>query len=344
MTLSGEATSLEIRDARLEIERPVESANLTVDDPIQRPEGTPDVLIIVLDAARASNFGAYGYPRDTTPFIDRLAADALVFTRAFSECPTTSCSIPNLISGIPFLGTGTGRGKDRVLSDDVTTLAQYLSGAGYYTIGFSDNANNAIARNTHRGFDEFHEMWASESRRRRPERRDPHQLSRRAADAIRAVEPTRPVFAFLHYLPPHKPFAPTPDFDVFGDPDYDGPLKPGMFREVRRGRQSLTPPDLDEMVALYDGNLRMVDDAVEEIFEALRDEGRWDNAIVLITSDHGEAFFEHGVQGHTSTLYDEMVHIPFILKIPGDHGTSNVDTDQLVISLTWCPRFWAAWG
>ena len=85
------------------------------------------------------------------------------------------------------------------------------------------------------------------------------------------------------------------------------------------------------MVALYDGNLRMADDAVGEVFAALQADERWDDAIILVTSDHGEAHLEHGVQGHNSTLYDEMLHIPFILRLPGGQAAPRVDTRQLVV-------------
>ena len=76
-----------------------------------------------------------------------------------------------------------------------------------------------------------------------------------------------------------------------------------LYRDLRRGRQTLSPADVERMVSLYDGNLRMADDAVEQLFAALREVGRWENSLVLVTSDHGEAFFEHGVQGHNTTLY-----------------------------------------
>ena len=103
--LAGGSQSLELRapELWLDLGDPAVAADRRTDT-VASP--LPNVLIIVLDAARASNFGAYGYQRETTPFIDELAAEALVFRQAFSECPNTSCSIPNLISGIPFVDTG----------------------------------------------------------------------------------------------------------------------------------------------------------------------------------------------------------------------------------------------
>ena len=329
--LTEKSQSVEFRGPHMRLRAIVESSEGDQRASAVESSVLPNVLIVILDAARASNFGAYGYVRDTTPSIDELAAEGFVFRNAFSECPNTSCSIPNLISGIPFVDIGPPPSWHRI-SDQIVTLAEYLSGIGYRTIGLSANPNNAVARNTNQGFDEFFEMWAWEGPRRHPERRDPHRLSRFAIEAMRQVERTQPVFMLLHYMPPHKPYAPKPEFDIFGDPSYEGPVYPGVtFRDVRAGRQTLSPADVEEMVALYDGNLRMADDAVRELFDALREDQRWDNSIILITADHGEAFFEHGVQGHNSTLYNEMLHIPFILRLPEGRVEDGVDIDRLVI-------------
>ncbi len=293
--------------------------------------GLPNVIIVILDAARASNFGVYGYERDTTPNIDGFADEGLVFRRAFSECPSTSCSIPTLISGIPFVSLGRPSRRTR-LNDRMVTLAEYLADQGYRTIGLSANPNNSISRNRSQGFDEVVETWELEDVG--DAARDPHRMSRRAIDALSRVEPTQPVFIQLHYVPPHEPYAPRPEFDVFGDPEYSGPVLPGVFiRDVARSqdRTMLSPPDVEEMVALYDGNLRMADDAVGVLFDALRKEKRWNNSIVLVTADHGEAFYEHGVQAHTTTLYDEMIHVPFMLRLPRRRDTSHVDTGRLVV-------------
>ena len=330
ITTTNQTQTLEIRSPRLRL---IDDAAILSRPSARAAEAAdrlPDVFILVLDAARASNFGVSGYSRDTSPHIDAFAKDSLVFSQAFSECPNTSCSIPNLISGISFVDAGRPPAWSR-LSDDLTTLAEYLVEVGYYTIGLSANPNNSTARNSSQGFDEFHEMWKMGDGPH-PQWRDPHRLSRQAIEALRAVDTEQPVFMLLHYVPPQEPYAPTPEYDIFGDPAYDGRVRPGVrFRDVRKGDWILSPADVEEMVALYDGNLRMADDAVGEVFAALQADERWDDAIILVTSDHGEAHLEHGVQGHNSTLYDEMLHIPFILRLPGGQAAPRIDTSQLVV-------------
>ena len=329
-TLPDEAVSLEIRAPRLRLPSSEPRAEATIPTRILPPEPLPNILLIVLDAARAGNFGAYGYSRNTTPAIDGLAAEELVFSRAFSECPNTSCSVPNLISGTQFVKVGPVGDWHR-LDDRMITLAEYLRRVGYRTIALSASPNNGKARNSHQGFDEFHELWLWPGHRRNhPQRIDPHRLTRLALEALEKEKPATPVFMALHYIPPHEPYEPKPEFDLFGDPAYEGPIRPGtMFRG--RLERPADPADLARMTSLYDGNLRMADDAVGELFDGWRRLGRWNDALVLVTSDHGETFFEHGRQGHNATLYNEMLHVPFILRLPGRHVPSDVKRDRLVI-------------
>ena len=274
----------------------------------------PDVVMVILDAARADHFGVYGYERDTTPVIDGVAAEGLVFERAYSECPNTACSVPNLITGVPFMNLGTVF-HGRRLPDEVMTLAEYLKPLGYRTVGLSANPNNSVSRNAHQGFDSFERLWGA------------HRQADLAAEAIAAQPPDEPLYLQLHLLPPHQPYKPESEFDLFTDPGYRGPVHPKIgLRRYTRGLVTFSPADLAELVALYDGNLRMADDAVGRVVEALRASGRWDRTLFLLTSDHGEAFGEHGDFQHNSTLFDEMLHVPLVLRLPGGEVPVGVDT------------------
>jgi arylsulfatase A-like enzyme len=290
----------------------------------------PDIVIVILDAARAGNFGVFGYERDTSPNIDALARESLVFTRAYSECPTTACSIPNLISGLPFVHQETEAREQRI-DDRVVTLAESLGEIGYRTIGISANPKNSRARNGDQGFDEFLQLWQRSGRRQPELQTDPQLLTDSAIQFLGHAPTDQPLFLQLHYVPPHEPYRPTPEFDRFGDPGYDGPVVPGFkLKGVRTGRIELDAADRAELLAHYDGNLLMADAAVGRLFDALKQRGRWDSSVVLVVSDHGEAFFEHGEQGHNTTLFDEMLHIPFILRLPPRADVEHVDTGQVV--------------
>jgi arylsulfatase A-like enzyme len=143
----------------------------------------------------------------------------------------------------------------------------------------------------------------------------------------------RPFFLMIHYVPPHEPYAPDPEFDVFGDPAYDGPVTSDreLAQAVYDRKIELDESDLAEMVALYDGNLRMADAAVGRVLAGLKDAGRYDDALVIVTSDHGEAFLEHGWMGHNKTIYEEMLRVPLIVKLPRSwEPPAELDLDRLV--------------
>lgn len=330
--LPGAGQRLELHDLRLRLSGPP-----AVEDrpPARRGDAAgrrPDVVLVILDAARGDRFPGWDYPRDTIPNLRRLAERALAFRRAFAECPTTSCSIPALISGVALLGGGQVDGG-RHLSDEVVTLAEALRGAGYRTVAFSATPNNSAARSLDQGFDEFRELWGRDN----PDH-GPSSMSRLASEVLRAQPTAVPLYLQLHYLPPHQPYAPGPEFDRFTDPAYDGPIRPRMsLKPYSLGVETLAGKDLEHLIGLYDGNLLRADAAVAEVFETMRDTGRWDDALVVVTSDHGEAFMEHGRQGHNTTLYDEMLHVPLLIRLPRDERPAGVDGERLASLLDVVP-------
>ena len=292
----------------------------------QPADSRPDVVVVVLDAARADRFGAYGYERATTPNIDRLAATSLVFSNALAECPYTACSMPNLLAGLSFPDHGVVT-QDRRLADEAEALAEVLSGIGYQTLAFSGNPNSSRATGADQGFDEFHEIWRLASGR---DRTHPGFLTRLASERLTELD-SRPVFMLLHYIPPHEPYDPDPGFDLFGDPAYAGPVigEQRFIQSVFAREVELDAADLAELSALYDGNLRMADHFVRQLLEALARAGRWDNTLFVVTSDHGEAFDEHGFLGHNDTIHEEMLRVPLILRLPGGERPAGVDLTRL---------------
>ena len=292
----------------------------------------PDVILIILDAARGDRFPGWDYPRRTMPNIDELSRQSSSFLNAFSECPTTSCSVPAMISGVPFLPGGeVGRGPE--LADEVKTLAEYLTDLGYSTVGFSATPNNSASRNLDQGFQVFRKLWGQDN----PDH-GPFNMARLASEVIRDQSAEEPLFLQLHFLPPHQPYDPGPEFDRFTDPGYTGNIRPRMsLKSYNLGLESLEGEDLDHLVALYDGNLSVADEAVGRVVAALRSAGRFDSAMILITSDHGEAFMEHGRQGHNTTLFDEMLHVPLLIRLPDGHVPEMVDRDRLASVLDIVP-------
>ena len=163
-------------------------------------------------------------------------------------------------------------------------------------------------------------------------------MSRIASETLDAQPADQPLFLQLHYLPPHQPYDPGPEFDRFTDPGYSGIIRPDMsLQRYSLGLDGLEDRDLEQLVALYDGNLSVADAAVGQVLQALKSAGRFDDALIVITSDHGEAFMEHGRQGHNTTLFDEMLHVPLMVRLPEGRRPEPVELDRLASVLDIVP-------
>ncbi len=293
----------------------------------QTDVGPPDIVWITLDAARADHFSCYGYPRPTTPNIDRLAAESLVFTKAFALAPYTLCSVQTMITGLSFFDHGVVS-HDNILRAEAITLAERLKSVGYHTACFSCSPNNSVDKGSNQGYDEFFELWNEVPRE---ESRVPTYLAGRLVDWLAENDDAAPLHLQLHFVPPHAPYTPAPEFDVFTDPSYDGPCDGNneTLAALDAGRLQPSEQDLQHVLDLYDGNLLAADSAVAQVLAALARRPRWDDTVVLVTADHGDAFLEHSRMGHNSTVYDEMLHVPFILRVPRGFETGAVDVERL---------------
>jgi len=349
---AGQACVLSIENGPVPEHAPIEiSRPKLITRPIPTNDGSvpgrdavttsqPDIVLIILDAARPDHFSGYGYERLTTPAIDLLAAESLVFTNVFALVPNTHRSVPTMLTGLSFLDHGVTE-DESVLDGSATTLAEYLRDAGYRTASFTANPNNSQTIGTEQGYDEFFELWTEVPR---TTSRKPDYLAARTVAWLDAQKDSRPLHLQLHFVPPHAPYDPSPDFDLFSDSAYrgacDGNAK--TLRAIDKGNLTATKEDLAHIRSLYDGNLRAADDAVAAVLQALRSRPRWENTVVLVTSDHGEAFFEHRRMLHNNTVYDEMLHVPFILRMPRGIGLDGVDTGQMATLADIVPTLLAA--
>ncbi|MFH1843379.1 MAG: sulfatase, partial [bacterium] len=276
--------------------------------------GHPDVLMILLDAARPDHFSCYGYHRETSPNIDRLAADGLVFREVFATAPYTINSLASLMSGYSWRDHNIHDEGD-ALSDSFLTLAELLKTHGYHTIGYTATPNYSVATGGDQGFTEFHEVWKHPDHGPRINPEFPEKM-------LTARPPTdfgdKPVFCYMHLIPPHEPYLPGPEHDLWHDPDYEGDIDGSyqMIMKLIRGERDWDEADLQQLIDLYDGNLHRIDASVGRILAYWRSLQRSRELLVVLLSDHGEAFQEHGKFTHNSTVYDEMIRIPLIIS-PG---------------------------
>ena len=258
----------------------------------------PNVLIVLIDTLRADHLGYMGYERDTSPFIDSFAASNLVFKYGKSTSAWTPPSIASLFSGMYAsvhghmpLRSQTEYGKRFTkLDNSFVTLAEVFKENGYATAAISANPLVGERYGLSQGFD----LFVSPGRERA------EKVNWRARKYISEMwDRQKPLFLYLHYMEPHDPYEPPAPYDSM----FSGELKSRSY-----------PQEQSNLINLYDGEIRYVDSKIEKIFAWLKEQGLYEDMIILLVSDHGEQFMERGYQGHADRTYSEEIHIPFILK------------------------------
>jgi len=312
--------------------------------------GAPNVLLIILDTVRAANLSLYGYERPTTPRLERFARRGVVFERAIAPAPWTLPSHASMFTGRWPHELSTGWLTP--LDDRFPTLAEAFRDAGYLTAGFTANFHYTAAETgLSRGFIRYEDLpvgigqifrnaaltnTIASLRRLRPLIGTDEVLARKDAaritdDFLRWLDRHggasagaggsgtggRPFFAFLNYFDAHDPYLPPPEHieRVSGRVRRDA-LSP--FRRI--GPNGLHAALGPEAAALerdaYDGAIAYIDQELGRLFDDLERRGVLDHTIVVITSDHGEEFGEHGLFLHGHTLYLPALHVPLIIAAP----------------------------
>jgi len=276
-----------------------------------------NLLLVVLDAARADHFGCYGYSRPTTPNIDRLAEQSVVFERAVSNASFTIGSIASLLSGLPPGRHGVVN-NGSVLSQETTTLAEVLAGQGYRTAAFTENPLIDRDSGYGQGFQQFRQILPE---RAPGEDLDLSQSRAHVAEMVTWIErgtSDAPFFLYAHFLRPHNPYHALPAHAGRFSRGYSGELR-GRTRElviINAGWLEPSESDLQQLIDLYDENLLSADALVGELIDALRERGLLESTIVALVSDHGEGFLEHNWVSHGFQVYQEDVHVPFLIRFP----------------------------
>jgi arylsulfatase A-like enzyme len=285
-------------------------------DALRSASASLNVVLVILDAARAQQFGTYGYSRATTPEIDRIAGEGVVFERAYTPAVFTLGALSSLwTSQYPDRHHAEVSYADP-LPRDRLTLAEALGARGIRTAGFVANAVAGSLHGFDRGFGEFEEVY----------KRYPDLGSRGAAfqrllpDWLRAHAGER-FFAYVHFREPHFPYDPGPPFDTQFGPDAplgrDERRDRAWYTDVNQGRRTPTADEIAHLVRLYDGNLAYADREVGALRRTLEAQGLWDRTVLIVAADHGEQLHEKGYISHSAQVYEQSTHIPLIVRIPG---------------------------
>ncbi|HWP69889.1 MAG TPA: sulfatase-like hydrolase/transferase [Gemmatimonadaceae bacterium] len=309
------------------------------------PANAPNVLLLIMDTVRASALSAYGYERKTSPFLERLASEGIRFDRAIATAPWTLPSHASFFTGrYPH---ELNLGWSSRLDDRYRTLAEAFSESGFVTGGFVANSYyGPWLFGLGRGFQHYADYSSSVSeilghsnvnRLLLPVwnrlTKQYHHFGRKNAEEVNAEflgwldrrPPSRPFFAFLNYIDAHSPYVPPAPYRSMyleGEPRtrqvIQGSAKPDS--EVTRGLR-----------AAYDGAVTYLDAQLAELFRQLEQRGVANNTIVIVTSDHGESFGEHGFLEHGVSLYLSELHVPLIVRLTGDKHRGCVVRDWVTL-------------
>ena len=291
---------------------------------------SPDIILISIDTLRSDRLGAYGYARDTSPFMDSIARDGIRFKNAFSTSSWTAPAMVSLMTSRYPYAHGVVHGlvaKGRVehqeaIPASLPLIAERLRAAGYATFGLSSNRHLSSELGFGRGFDHYECIGFA----------DAAAVLDRLKNLRSKLSAARPYFLWVHFLDPHAPYEQRqPHFNSYWG---DRPIHEDLTKI--KGAKHFENMDLQpgnertEFVnALYDSEIRYTDEATRDLFAMVP---RSEDAAVIVTSDHGEEFAEHGRFGHGHSLYNGVVKVPMIMRLPNKRlaGTSIADRVSLV--------------
>lgn len=319
----------------------------------------PNMLVFMIDTQRADYLTMYGHEANTSPNLQAFADDALVFEKAFAAASSTSPSHASIftstypqVHGVwnrviigktleeprtiyPSLGWGS------------VTMAEVLQDGGYHTAGICDGGNLQANRGLAQGFDYWDSKFLGAYNR----------VEHAKQWLTEAYDQEKPFFMFLHTYQVHTPYLPEPKFvEMFADPDYDGPFlqawknayhsyatgprTSGTIRDMQKkhykpllpaeGEPAPPEDDITFIKALYQAEIRQMDDAFGLMVAWLKEEGLYEDTLIVVTSDHGEEFWEHGTYGHHQ-VYDTTLHVPLIIRAPGGpRGERRAEPVELI--------------
>jgi arylsulfatase len=297
----------------------------------------PPIIWITIDTLRADHMSVYGYEQKTTPELERFAQTATVYTSCNAQAPSTWQSVPSMLTGVTPYRHG-GVTESRKLREDLDLLPEMLARRGYQTLGQSANPWVSEQYGMAQGFEEFRlyntdDQFLLYDVMKLGMRVAPWDMFRlrdflpsyayvpvsrlvdEASKMVRDRDVARPLFLYMQPIDPHGPYQAPLRYvrdggEGFRREDYVS------YWKLRRG-VPVTPRQHEGIVALYDGAIAYTDGQLGRFFDELRAADVFDRALIVVTADHGEQFFDHELWRHSNSLYQQLLHIPLIVKYPG---------------------------
>jgi arylsulfatase A-like enzyme len=255
----------------------------------------PNILLITIDTLRRDHLGVYGYPRETSPFLDQLAREGMMFKHAITPIPSTAPSHASILTSLHPLTHGS-TGNAAPLTDKAQTIAEVLKQNGYYTIGTVAVVFLSTRYNFSQGFDSFSDEWEEKPNINTAFDRVAESVNESLFQQVdeylsKQKDQKKPLFIWVHYYDPHWPYREIPSIEFKTD-------LPGQ--------------KLPKSTKRYDKEIRFTDEHIKKLFDFLKEKGIAKQMVTCITADHGEEFGEHGTSGGHADFYTEDIFVPLI--------------------------------
>jgi len=286
-----------------------------------KKQSKPNIVLLGIDSLRADHMSCYGYERQTTPHIDKFAAEGALFEYNISAHIPTTSAYSSMLTGRDVFGTQVVALRHQgPLRPEIKTLPEMLREAGYTStcVGFTGNPGS-------RGYDKYLDYagWGSWNEGRSPKAQNLNDVALPELDRLVALD--QPFFLFLRHMDPHAPYLPPAPYERMfyhgdeSDPD-NRSMDPVMsFKPFCDFFASWMPPgisDKDYVIAQYDGAVAYMDACIQTIFNALDAHGILDDTIVVLNGDHGETLYDHDCYFDHHGLYEPTLHVPLIIRYP----------------------------
>lgn len=284
-----------------------------------------NVIIISLETTRADHLSCYGYTRKTSPNLDQLAKEGVLFEQMFAQRGQTWPSLASIMTST-YPVVHQVRKNGHFLPQNILTIAEIFKQKKYQTVAFLTNAKNVQWK----GFDLI--------------KTAPGEFQRdelMTDEAIRWIENhhSKPFYLWLHLWQPHKPYQPPPPYNQIFNPNYDGIIdgRSEQTDDLVLSKKLISPEDLNQIVSLYDGSILYADYQIGKLLDQLNELELKENTVICFIADHGEDLYEHHQYFyHSASVYDSSLHIPCIIRFPGN-AWKNIKYSPIVESIDLMP-------
>jgi len=290
----------------------------------------PHVFIYLIDTLRADHLSCYGYKRKTTPFIDEFAKDSIIFKKCFATASWTKPAVASVLTGL-YPNIHGAEEREDSLPSEVDTIAEILKSNKYYTIFLTTNGNVT---------DDFNFIQGIDTYKFRNDNKNSSKVIN--AEFFRIINEypeiiNKPIFAYLHTIDPHAPYLVQEPFAEFTWEDKNR-AKMAFKNSIlfKKEHEGLNEEDINYIQSLYDCEILQNDHYFGEFIQFLKDKGLYENSMIILVADHGEQFDEHGFLFHGSTIYNEEIHVPLVIKFPHSKF-SGIESNAIVTQVDIVP-------